>query len=203
MKIFNKKGKTIQTFVDDVFTPIRSAHELGIADLKETLIDKPFNEFRDHQDLLLQKYIKQRNLIAKKYKTRFKKNDTRLIGEHLLALKDRGTGIGPLMAYLENRYPGVTKDKMLEMIEAMKSDSYLNDRQKELVPVIKDIFDTTADMIEPVYEKDQMKIFLRFKNYFPVIKNHQLIEKTPESINNETSIADEKELEQYAIGIRK
>ena len=89
------------------------------------------------------------------------------------------------------------------MIEDMKSDTYLNDMQKELLPVMKEIFDTMADMIEPVYNKDQMKIFPRMKNYFPVIKNHQLIEKTPESITDETSIADEKDLEQYAIGIRK
>ena len=79
----------MQMFVDDLYTPVRSAHELGIADLKETLNDRPFNEFRDHQKLLRQKYIEQRNAIAKKYNTKFRKNDTRLIGEHLLSLKDR------------------------------------------------------------------------------------------------------------------
>ena len=53
--------------------------------------DKPFRQFLDQQDLIRDKYIKERNEIQKKYGKRFTKADMLRIREHGLANKDKNT----------------------------------------------------------------------------------------------------------------
>ena len=201
-KRWNKKSNKIDMFLDDMFTPVRGMHELWLATLKEKLSDKPFRQFLDQQDLIRDKYIKERNEIQKKYGKRFTKADMLRIREHGLANKDKNTWRWPLIAYLEDRYPGITKKEVVSKIETMKQPEYLNPMQTELQAVRKDIFDMTADKLAPVFEKDQNKMFPREVNYEPVMAANAMIEKTPQEMDID-SLLDVKDLSNYAVGIKK
>ena len=107
-----------------------------------------------------------------------------------------------MIAYLEDRYPGITKKEVVSKIETMKQPEYLNPMQTELQAVRKDIFDMTADKLAPVFEKDQNKMFPREVNYEPVMAANAMIEKTPQEMDID-SLLDVKDLSNYAVGIKK
>lgn len=193
--------KFIQQILDDLHTQVRWADELGVINLKEQLVDKPITRWRDEKVMLQQKYINERSRIAEKYNERFRKHEVTMIGLHLLLKKDRWLGIGAFIEYVNYETPWLTKKQMLEKIEQWKSDKFLTEKQQELVPTVKEIFDFVADRIWPTYQKDQNKLFVRLNNYFPVVGNKRLIEKTPRWVKKETSMLED--LDSYGSSINQ
>ena len=87
-------------------------------------------------------------------------------------------------------------------IEQAKSPNFLTPMQQELIPTIKDIFDKVGTQIGETFQKDQNKMFPKLQNYFPVIRNSQLIEKTPGAVKDNLSMLDALQ-QNYGASIAK
>lgn len=189
-KTLSKKTKQMQIVLDEIQTSTWMIEELGLTDMGMQYIDKYVNRYRDNAKMYEQQYAQKRYEIEKKYNKRFTKQDMENIGLHMLANKDNGRWIGPLIAILESQTINPSKEKIKQKIEMFKSEDYLTPAQKELKEVISDILDKTWDIIEKTYKKSANKLFVKEKNYFPVKKNRQLIEKIPDSMKNDSSMLE-------------
>lgn len=197
-----EKQKLMQQVMDDLYTPVRAATELGTINLKEKLVDSPLTERRDEKLMYQQQFQNKKFEIEKKYHKRFDKHDMEAIGKYLLLNKDRGTGIGPYIAYLKYKTPDISKEEVMKKIENTKSGANLTPMQQELIPTIKDIFDKVGTKIGETFQKDQNKMFPKQNNYFPVIRNNQLVEKPPVAVKDNMSMLDALQ-QNYGASIAK
>lgn len=184
------RNKLAQKVLDDVYTPVRGFEELGMIEPKEQLVDQHLTKRRDKKVQLQQKYIQKRSMIENKYKEQFSKHDMEMIGINLLLNKDRGLGIGAFIEYVNYKTPWLSKEQIMAKIEQWKSGELLSEQQKELIPIIREIFNEMGEIIAPVYELDQNKLFVKLENYYPVVWNKKLVEKTPRWVKDDTSMLE-------------